>query len=130
MSAGEPGALLPLPPDLVVDGEPVMNVSRAAKIQIVAAAVAQPDSLIEGETAAGQLAAMDREGIDAALLLPTYASYLVAMEHREPGLAAAFAAAYNRWLADLCAADPARLHGAALIARFDPAGMLEQAKFA
>jgi uncharacterized protein len=130
MSAGRPGALLPLPPDLVVDGEPVMKVSRSAKIQIAAAAAARPYALTEGETAAGQLAAMDREGIDAALLLPTYASYLVAMDHREPDLAAGFAAAYNRWLADMCADDPTRLQGAALIARFDPAGMVEQAAFA
>jgi predicted TIM-barrel fold metal-dependent hydrolase len=130
MTAEVAGALLPLPPDLVVDGEPVMNVSRTAKIQIAAAAVERPDALLEGQTAAGHLAAMDRDGIDEALLLPTYASYLVAMEHREPGLAAGFAAAYNRWLADLCAEDPRRLRAAALIARFDPEGMIEQAAFA
>lgn len=130
MSADRPAAFLPLPPDLVVDGEPVMSISRGAKIQIAAAAAARPDALSGGETAAGQIAAMDRDGIDAALLLPTYASYLVAMEHREPGLAAGFAAAYNRWLADMCAANPKRLRAAALIARFDPACMIEQAAVA
>jgi predicted TIM-barrel fold metal-dependent hydrolase len=130
MSANVAGALLPLPPDLVVDGEPIMNISRSAKIQIVMAAEARPDALLEGQTAAGHLAAMERDGIDEALLLPTYASYLVAMKHREPALAAGFAAAYNRWLADLCAADPTRLRAAALIARFDPERMIEQAAFA
>jgi predicted TIM-barrel fold metal-dependent hydrolase len=130
MSAGVAGALLPLPPDLIVDGEPVMNISRSAKIQTARAAMARRDTLAEGGTAAGQLAAMDRDGMDIALLLPTYASYLVTMDHREPGLAAGFAAAYNRWLADLCAANPARLRAAALIARFKPEGMIEQAAFA
>jgi predicted TIM-barrel fold metal-dependent hydrolase len=130
MSVGEPGTFLPLPPDMVVDGQPVMNVSRGAKIEIARAAMVRPDSLAEGGTAAGQLTAMDRDGIDMALLLPTYASYLVAMEHREPGLAAGFAAAYNRWLADLCTVDPTRLRAAALIARFDPEVMVEQAAFA
>ncbi len=130
MAAEGPDGLFPMPPDMMVDGELVMNVSRAAKQQLVMAAVDRPDALAEGETAAGQLAAMDRDGIDAALLLPTYASYLVAMPHRQPGLAAGYAAAYNRWVADMCAADPGRLRGAALIARFDLDGMIELAKFA
>ena len=73
---------------------------------------------------------MDRDGIDGALLLPSYASYLVAMPHREPGLAHGYADAYNRWLADLCAADPSRLRAAALIARFDPEAMIGHARFA
>lgn len=124
------GGFVPLPPDLVVDGEPVMTISRSAKEAIARAAVERPEDLAEGETSEGQLAAMDRDGIDQALLLPSYASYLVAMEHREPGLAHGFADAYNRWIAELCAADPARLHAAALVARFEPESMVRHARFA
>ena len=129
-TTGPDGSFVPLPPDLVVDGEPVMNTSPGARRAIAMAALARPDALAEGETAQGQLGDMDRNGIDAALLLPSYASYLVAMDHREPGLAAAYAHAYNRWLADMCAADPSRLHGAAIIARFDPDATLPLARFA
>ena len=107
-----------------------MNVSRSAKEAIARAAISRPDDLAEGETAAGQLAAMDRDGIDGALLLPSYASYLVAMPHREPGLAHGYADAYNRWIADLCAADPSRLRAAALVARFEPEAMIGHARFA
>lgn len=119
-----------LPPDLLVSGEPVMNISKSAKIEIAAAAVDRPEDLALGADAAGHLGAMDKDGIDAALLLPSYAGYLVAMPHRERHVAAAFADAYNRWLADLCDAAPTRLHGAALIARYDPDAMIDQAKFA
>ncbi len=73
---------------------------------------------------------MDQDGIDAALLLPSYASYLVAMPHRDPALAHAYADAYNRWLADLVAADPTRLRAAALVARLDPDAMIPHARFA
>ena len=130
MVSDGPGGHIPLPPDMVVDGQPVMSLSRGAKRQIAKAAQERPENLIEGETATAQLAAMDRDGIDAALMLPTYATYLVAMKHRQPGLAGAFASAYNRWLADMCAEDPNRLHGAALIARFDVDNMIAQARFA
>ena len=130
MSAEGPDGLVPLPPDLFVDGEPVLNVSRGAKRAIAGAAVDRGPDLARGETAAGHLDGMDQQGIDAALILPSYAGYLVAMEHRTPGLAAGFADAYNRWLGDLVAADPTRLHGAALIARYEPERMVEQARFA
>lgn len=130
MSAEGPDGTFPLPPDWMVAGEPVLNVSRSAKIEIALSAIERPHDLALGEDATGHLNSMDRTGIDQALLLPSYASYLVAMPPREPHVAAAFAEAYNRWLLDLCAADPTRLHGAAIIARYDPEAMIKQAKFA
>lgn len=130
MTAEGPRGPVYLPPDLVVDGAAVMNISRSAKIAIAAAATERPHDLARGESAAGHLADMDAQGIDAALLLPSYAGYLVAMEHATAGLAAGYAEAYNRWLADLCAAAPDRLHGAAIVARYDPEQMVAQARFA
>lgn len=130
MTVEGPGGPLHLPPDLMVAGDPVMDISKSAKIEIAAAAVDRPEDLALGADASGHLGAMGKDGIDAALLLPSYAGYLVAMPHREPHVAAAFADAYNRWLADLCAADKQRLQGAALIARYDPEAMIAQAKFA
>ncbi len=125
-----PDGPLPLPPDLFVDGVPVLNVSRGAKTAIAQAAIDRGRALARGGSSSGHLADMRQRGIDAALLLPSYASYLVAMEHKVPGLAAGYADAYNRWLADLCASDPSRLHGAAIIARYDADKMVEQARFA
>lgn len=130
MTVTGPDGPLYLPPDLVVDGKPVMNISKSAKIAIAAAAVERPQDLAKGSDAQGHLTAMDKDGIDAALLLPSYAGYLIAMPHKEPRIATAFAEAYNRWIADLCAADPNRLHGAAIIARYDPDAMIDQARFA
>ena len=130
MTAQAPEGTVYLPPDLVVDGQPVMNVSRSAKIAIAAAATARPQDLARGESTDGHLTDMDVQGIDAALILPSYAGYLVAMEHTTPALATAYAEAYNRWLADRCAPAPARLHGAAIIARYEPEAMVTQARFA
>ena len=46
------------------------------------------------------------------VLLPTYAGYLVYDDEIDAGRSRAYAAAYNRWLADQCAHSPARLKGA------------------
>jgi len=130
MTAPGPDGPIALPPDLLVDGQPVMNISKSAKIEIAAAATQRPGDLALGENASGHLNAMDQTGIDGALLLPSFAGYLVAMPHRDHQVAAAYADAYNHWLADLCSADPKRLNGAAIIARYDPAEMIQQARFA
>jgi len=130
MTANGPDGPVALPPDLLVDGQPVMNLSKSAKIEIAAAATVRPGDLALGESAEGHLNAMNETGIDGALLLPSYAGYFVAMPHRDPAVASAYAEAYNHWLADLCAADPKRLHGAAIIARYKPADMIDQARFA
>jgi predicted TIM-barrel fold metal-dependent hydrolase len=56
---------------------------------------------------------MDAEGIETAVLYPTLGLYFWAIT--DPEAATAMARAYNDWLAHYCAADPARLHGAAMV---------------
>jgi len=60
-----------------------------------------------------RLADMDLEGIDTAMLYPTLGLYFWAVT--DPRAAISLARAYNDWLAQYCAADPARLHGAAMV---------------
>ncbi len=76
--------------------------------------------------AASQVDAMNREGIDIAVLFPSRG--LMVMGHDlphngtrglEPGLAAGIARAYNDWLAEFCGEDRARLFGAAMVAPHD-----------
>src|SRR5262249_9246301 len=56
---------------------------------------------------AGQLRAMDREGIDAAVLFPTIA--LRPPADNPPGAAIAVRRAFNSWLHEFCAYEPSRL---------------------
>jgi predicted TIM-barrel fold metal-dependent hydrolase len=56
---------------------------------------------------AGQLRAMDREGIDAAVLFPTIA--LRPPADNPPGAAIAVRRAFNSWLQEFCAYEPSRL---------------------
>ncbi len=63
---------------------------------------------------------LDREGIDRMVLFPSRGLYAAAVEHMDGGLSAAICRAYNDWLADFCAADPARLVPVALVALHDP----------
>jgi predicted TIM-barrel fold metal-dependent hydrolase len=58
-----------------------------------------------------RLTDMDAEGIDVAVLYPT--SMLSWVE--EPDLFGAACRAYNRWLADYCAAAPTRLYGVGVV---------------
>jgi uncharacterized protein len=62
-----------------------------------------------------QLEAMDAEGIDVAVLYPTRGLFAHAKEYDDDDFAAAVSRAYNNWLADLCAADPKRMYGAAMV---------------
>ena len=66
-----------------------------------------------------QLEAMDREGIDVAVLYPSRGLMPLGLDGLDPELAAAIAAAYNNWLYDFCQADPNRMYGAAMIAVHD-----------
>jgi predicted TIM-barrel fold metal-dependent hydrolase len=66
---------------------------------------------------AGQLRAMDREGIDAAVLFPTVALRSPAPD--PPGAAIAVRRAFNAWLHDFCAYEPTRLRLNAVIPTHD-----------
>src|SRR5262245_16032811 len=80
-----------------------------------------------GWDAASQLEAMDREGIDVAVLFPSRGLFVLGFDSAqsvgkdglEPELAAALARAYNDWLHDFCAADRERLLAAAMVAPHD-----------
>ena len=63
-----------------------------------------------------QVRAMDKEGLDLAILFPTSAMYVTAFTRMDPRFAAAACRAYNDWLHDyIAAADPKRMFGAAAI---------------
>lgn len=67
--------------------------------------------------AVSQLAAMDDEGLDAAVLFRTFP--LHCDDSLEPEYANALCRAWNDWMADFCKADPKRLRPSALITLHD-----------
>jgi predicted TIM-barrel fold metal-dependent hydrolase len=87
-----------------------------------------PDAFKRSFSAGAQLADMDREGIDQAFLYPSFGLFVLATNDIDPMLAGALARAYNNWLADFCRTDPARLHGAAMLALQDPEMAAVEAK--
>lgn len=69
---------------------------------------------------ASQVKAMDKEGLDLAILFPTSAMYVTAFTRMDARFAAAACRAYNDWLYDyIQAADPRRMFGAAAISAHD-----------
>ncbi|MHB8440311.1 MAG: amidohydrolase family protein, partial [Acidimicrobiales bacterium] len=77
------------------------------------------EALPGGSDPKARLADMDAEGIDQAVLFPSVGLYFWALS--DAAAATAIARAYNDWLASYCAADPARLFGAAMVPMQDPA---------
>ncbi len=67
--------------------------------------------------AVSQLAAMDDEGLDVAVLFRTFP--LHCDDSLEPEYANALCRAWNDWMADFCQADPQRLRPSALITLHD-----------
>ena len=56
-----------------------------------------------------QVMAMDKEGLDVALLYPTRGLFVLGIDGLDPDLAAAIARAYNDWLYDFSRAAPDRM---------------------
>src|SRR5207237_3661359 len=76
-----------------------------------------------------QVKAMDKEGLDLAILYPTAGMYATAFTHMDPRFAAAVCRAYNDWLYDyIRAADPKRLFGAACVSPHDVAGAVAETR--
>jgi uncharacterized protein len=118
-------ALLPTPPILCVAGEPILRVPEAAYIEAGLIAERRRGFLAAAETPRGRLAEMDATGVDVAVLLPTYASYLVYDDTISAERSRAYALAYNRWLGDFCRSAPTRLLGPALLSRHDPEALVD-----
>jgi uncharacterized protein len=77
-----------------------------------------------GWTGEVQLEAMDREGLDAAVMFPSRGLNVLvgsAGGARVPDarFAAGIARAYNDWLFDFCQADPSRMIGAGMLSVYD-----------
>jgi predicted TIM-barrel fold metal-dependent hydrolase len=120
-------AAVPLLPELTVDGLPLFA-DWGLEFQIEASRQSRQHAAeIEKAThGAGQLAAMDASGIAEAYLFPTHATFLINHEQLAAPVSAGFARAYNRWLRDYCAEDPARLHPVGVVSRHDPAMALAE----
>ncbi len=72
-----------------------------------------------GWDAHSQVRAMDKEGIDVAVLYPSRALFTLAYDGMDPKLAAAIGRAYNDWMYEFCQDYPDRLYGAGHIAPHD-----------
>jgi predicted TIM-barrel fold metal-dependent hydrolase len=75
---------------------------------------------------AERLRVLDAEGIDVAVLYPGLGLSLGAIH--DPQLAVACCRVYNDWIAEFCAAAPARLFGAAALPVQDPAAAAAEAR--
>lgn len=109
----------------LVDGEPIFAPRlERTDLLLTHAALDRMDDLDAACRPERHLRAMDAAGLEMAVLYPTYAHYLTAIDGMNPLLAAAFASAYNDWLYDFCREDPRRLRGVGLVSRHDPPAML------
>ncbi|MCG8417499.1 MAG: amidohydrolase [Proteobacteria bacterium] len=122
-------ALFPSAPVLMFDGKPAwQGISQRAQVEMSWAAQGRYAHIAAATRPAGQLAAMDRSGVDMAFLYPTLGLYLMGIDTLDPQLGAAFARAYNDWLRDYCSRDPVRLQGVGLMSTHDPAAMVDEAE--
>src|SRR5438034_11297788 len=89
-----------------------------------------------GWDAASQLEAMDREGLDVAVLFPSRGLFVLGLDAPqvmgidglEPDFAAAIARAYTDWLRDFCAHAPERMLGAGMVAPHDVAAAVAETR--
>ena len=72
-----------------------------------------------GWDSGSQVRAMDKEGIDVAVLFPSRGLASMAVDGMNPALAGAVGRAYNDWMFDFCKDYPDRLYGAGHITPHD-----------
>lgn len=85
---------------------------------------------------ASQVRAMDKEGLDMAVLFPSRGLFVLGLDSSdhvgpdglEPAFATAIARAYNDWLADFVSSAPDRLYAAAMLAPHDVDGAVLEAR--
>jgi predicted TIM-barrel fold metal-dependent hydrolase len=87
-----------------------------------------PAEDLPGDDPHAMLKAMDREGIDLAIVFRTRGAHLIALDGLEPDLSAAICRAFNNWLSEFCATDRARLKPAAILPLHDPKLAVEEAR--
>lgn len=75
-----------------------------------------------------QVMAMDKEGIDVALLFPSRGLFVLGIDGLDPDFAAAIARAYNDWLYDFTKAAPNRMYGVAMVAPHDVGAAVEESR--
>jgi predicted TIM-barrel fold metal-dependent hydrolase len=94
------------------------------------------DSEAAGWDAASQVAAMDAEGLDMAVLYPSRGLFVLGLDSveqvgpdgLEPEFATAIARAYNNWMKDFCDVAPTRMFGAGMVAPHDVDGAVIEAR--
>src|SRR5213594_1160988 len=101
---------------------------------------AQDEAFAEAERrgwdAVSQLQAMDREGLDVAVLFPSRGLFVLGLDvpqvmgidGLEPDFAAAIARAYNDWLRAFCAHAPERMLGAGMVAPHEVAAAVAETR--
>jgi len=87
-----------------------------------------PAEDLPGDDPHAMLKAMDREGIDLAIVFRTRGAHLIALDGLEPDLSAAICRAFNNWISEFCATDRARLKPTAILPLHDPKLAVEEAR--
>lgn len=108
------------------DGQPIRPPSQVVNFHENRMAERFNDALARDYDNLSQLAAMDQEGLDVAVLFRT--SPLHTNENFEAAYANALCRAWNDWMADFCKADPKRLKASALITLHDVELAVEEAR--
>ena len=86
------------------------------------------DGWDNGFDPASHLRAMDREGIDVAILFRTVASMFVSFDTMDPEFSLALCSAFNDWVSDYCKVDPVRLKATAILPQQDPTLAAQEAR--
>ena len=118
------------PPDA---GTPQFEANRAKMLRaqaILSARVGDRylEEQFQGYTAELLLAAMDKEGVDVAVLFRSRSHMYVDRDDLDADYATAICRAYNDWLADFARADRARLLPSAIVTLHDPQLAAQEAR--
>ena len=86
------------------------------------------DSEDRGWDGFSQVQAMDKEGIDVAILFPSRGLFALARDGLDPELTVAISRAYNDWMYDFSREGPGRMYGTAMVPPHNLGAAVEEAR--
>ena len=127
---GNPFDLVAEPPD---PGGPIYEANREKTLEAQAFLSARVqehylEEHFQGYTQDLLLKAMDREGVDVAILFRSKGHMYVDRDDLDPDYATAICRAFNDWLAEFASTDRKRLKTAAILALHDPKQAAQEAR--
>ncbi|MCO7188983.1 MULTISPECIES: amidohydrolase family protein [unclassified Pseudoalteromonas] len=115
-----------LPPTYYIGNHPILNNWGKEIQQETAKRPRNTEDRKLASSGLGQLQSMLVDGVDRAIIFPTFTGYIVNHQALPASVSIEYARAYNKWIINYCAVNYAKMIPVAMVSRHDPSTLERQ----